>query len=216
MQTLFPPSPSPYITVAWFGIEQYTSFKHLNIFARRARVNWTAEKTLGVVRAARSITYSVWDMLLAVREQMQLNQSNSFPGTPPYSDPEAYVNAMNMLPFLISGDGNVVKRLCFTDIGVNMCFPDDNQVVAEPSISVKLESFVSQELPEHFSFNGVVVSLLEEDVLRVSEFRLKHCLDKQTHLTSGRKLMDLRVRHHLCGASLPSAPEDVLRDDGFR
>jgi hypothetical protein len=28
--------------------------------------------------------------------------------------------------------------------------------------------------------------------------------------------MDLRVRHHLCGASLPSAPEDVLRDDGFR
>jgi hypothetical protein len=95
MQTLSPPSPSPYITVAWFGIEQYTSFKHLNIFARRARVNWTAEKTLGIVRAARSITYSVWDMLLAVREQMQRNQPNSFPGTPSYSDPEAYLKGEN-------------------------------------------------------------------------------------------------------------------------
>ncbi|GMI17470.1 hypothetical protein TrLO_g3643, partial [Triparma laevis f. longispina] len=207
------PNAQTYVDCEWFGLTQRSFFKHLDIFGSTAQVNFTPSRLLKVIRVSRDITFSVWDCLTTCRWAQQQIQP-SFPGTLPYDSIEAYQAAAKILPSLIAGDGNVAKRLLIKDVDVALSFnPNDNS-----PLNISLSTFMSNELPEQFAFKDVKISITKEDVVSVGKLELCHCIDNNPKIISGRKLLDMRVRHHLTHskANVSEAALKLLNgSDGF-
>ena len=127
---------------------------------------------------------------------------------------EAYQAAAKVLSSLVAGDGNVMKRLLIKDVAVALSFnPDDGD-----PLNISLSTFESNELPEHFAFGDVKIAITGEDVVSVGKLELCHCIDNNPDIISGRKLLDMRVRHYLIHgkATIPPPALKLLEgSDGF-
>lgn len=208
-----------YVEVSWLALEQFTQFKHLNIFIDDCTIRWSPDHQLTVLRVSRDVTCSVWTMLTGIRAALQSNQPNSFPGTKPYDDVNAFEDAASKVLGLVAGDGNVLKRLMFTNFMVFFTFNDGDDEPFRASFS----HLISNEIPEHFQLRNVVATLVDQDVLSVSDFSLRHCLDRNDAVSSGRKLLDVRTRNWFCqnypsatAATIPSSVQAMLgKKDGF-
>ena len=188
-----------YVEVDWFGLTQTTPSKHINIFMADATVNWTPTRMLRVIRVSRDITFSVWVMLTNIRWSLG---PSIFPGTMPYDDENALERVAAALPNFIAGTGSVLNRLLITNITANLNFESDESNESA-ALQVRLKHFISNDLPEHFLFRDVEVSILSDDrnyrhdVVQLDEFAITHCIDGDEKKVSGRRLIDFRVRNHL-------------------
>ena len=123
-------------------IDSHDTFVSVFLYSTHHSVRRSPDRLLRIIRISRDITYSVWDCLTDARWALQTNQPNSFPGTPPYQSVEACHAAANLISKLVSGDGNVAKRLLVKDIIVSCSFSEQVRRILYLLTSTPILSFV--------------------------------------------------------------------------